>query len=37
VEAFVFSNLDFSVFRTIPLGHYRLEIRAESQNVLNHP
>jgi outer membrane receptor protein involved in Fe transport len=30
-------NLDFSVFRAIPFGHYRLEIRAESQNVLNHP
>ncbi|MGH9374319.1 MAG: hypothetical protein ACRD15_22615 [Vicinamibacterales bacterium] len=29
-------NLDFSVFRTIPFGHYRMEIRAESQNVLNH-
>ena len=29
-------NLDFSVFRTIPFGHYRVEIRAESQNVLNH-
>jgi len=29
-------NLDFSVFRAIPFGHYRLEIRAESQNVLNH-
>ena len=30
-------NLDFSVFRTIPFGHYRIEIRAESQNVFNHP
>ena len=30
-------NLDFSVFRTIPFGHYRMEIRAESQNVFNHP
>jgi hypothetical protein len=30
-------NLDFSVFRAIPFGHYRMEIRAESQNVLNHP
>jgi hypothetical protein len=30
-------NLDFSIFRTIPFSHYRLEIRAESQNVLNHP
>jgi hypothetical protein len=29
-------NLDFSVFRMIPFGQYRLEIRAESQNVLNH-
>ena len=29
-------NLDFSLFRTIPFGHYRLEIRAESQNVFNH-
>ncbi len=29
-------NLDFSVFRTIPFGHYRVEIRAESQNVFNH-
>ena len=29
-------NLDFSVFRSIPFGHYRLEFRAESQNVLNH-
>jgi outer membrane receptor protein involved in Fe transport len=29
-------NLDFSLFRTIPFGHYRMEIRAESQNVLNH-
>jgi len=25
------------VFRAIPFGNYRLEIRAESQNVLNHP
>jgi hypothetical protein len=30
-------NLDASIFRTIPFGHYRLELRAESQNVLNHP
>ena len=30
-------NLDFSLFRTIPFGHYRVEIRAESQNVFNHP
>ncbi len=29
-------NLDFSLFRTIAFGHYRMEIRAESQNVLNH-
>ena len=29
-------NLDFSLFRAIPFGHYRVEIRAESQNVLNH-
>ncbi len=29
-------NLDMSLFRTIPFGHYRLEIRAESQNVFNH-
>jgi hypothetical protein len=29
-------NLDFSIFRTIPMGNYRLEIRAESQNVMNH-
>jgi hypothetical protein len=29
-------NLDFSLFRTIPFGHYRVEIRAESQNVFNH-
>jgi outer membrane receptor protein involved in Fe transport len=29
-------NLDFSLFRTIPFGHYRAEIRAESQNVFNH-
>ena len=30
-------NLDASVFRTIPFGHYQLELRVESQNVLNHP
>ena len=30
-------NLDFSVFRAIVFGHYRMEFRAESQNVLNHP
>jgi TonB-dependent receptor-like protein len=29
-------NLDASVFRTIPFGHYKAEIRAESQNVFNH-
>ena len=29
-------NLDASLFRTIQFGHYRMEIRAESQNVLNH-
>jgi hypothetical protein len=29
-------NVDASLFRTIPFGHYRLEIRAESQNVFNH-
>jgi outer membrane receptor protein involved in Fe transport len=29
-------NLDASLFRTIQFGHYRLELRAESQNVLNH-
>jgi hypothetical protein len=29
-------NLDASLFRTIQFGHYRLEIRAESQNVFNH-
>ena len=30
-------NLDASIFRTIPFGHYHLELRVESQNVLNHP
>ena len=30
-------NLDASIFRTIPFGHYRVELRVESQNVLNHP
>ena len=30
-------NLDASLFRVIPFGHYRLEIRVESQNSLNHP
>jgi outer membrane receptor protein involved in Fe transport len=29
-------NLDFSVFRAIPFGRYRVELRAESQNVFNH-
>ena len=29
-------NLDASLFRTIPFGHYRAEIRVESQNVFNH-
>jgi hypothetical protein len=29
-------NVDMSLFRTIPFGHYRVEIRAESQNVFNH-
>jgi outer membrane receptor protein involved in Fe transport len=29
-------NVDMSLFRTIPFGHYRIEIRAESQNVFNH-
>jgi outer membrane receptor protein involved in Fe transport len=29
-------NLDFSVFRGFPIGKYRLEFRAESQNVFNH-
>ena len=29
-------NLDFSAFRTFTFSHYRLEFRAESQNVLNH-
>jgi hypothetical protein len=30
-------NLDFSVFRAVVFGHYRMEFRAESQNILNHP
>jgi outer membrane receptor protein involved in Fe transport len=30
-------NLDASIFRTIPFGHYRVELRVESQNVFNHP
>jgi outer membrane receptor protein involved in Fe transport len=29
-------NVDMSLFRTIPFGHYKIEIRAESQNVFNH-
>jgi hypothetical protein len=29
-------NLDFSVFRAIPFGRYRVEFRAEAANVLNH-
>ena len=29
-------NLDASVFRAIPFGRYNVQIRAESQNVLNH-
>jgi outer membrane receptor protein involved in Fe transport len=29
-------NLDFSVFRGFPIGRYRIEFRAESQNVFNH-
>jgi outer membrane receptor protein involved in Fe transport len=29
-------NLDFSVFRSFPIGPYRAEFRAESLNVLNH-
>ena len=29
-------NLDFSVFRAFPIGRYRAEFRAESQNVFNH-
>jgi hypothetical protein len=29
-------NVDMSLFRTIPFGRYRMEIRAESQNVFNH-
>ena len=29
-------NLDASLFRTIPIGRYRVELRAESQNVFNH-
>jgi outer membrane receptor protein involved in Fe transport len=29
-------NLDASLFRTIPFGHYKVELRVESQNVFNH-
>lgn len=29
-------NVDLSLFRTIPFGRYRMEIRAESQNVFKH-
>ncbi len=29
-------NLDFSAFRNIPVGRYRLELRAQATNVLNH-
>ena len=29
-------NLDFSLFRAVVFGHYRMEFRIESQNVLNH-
>jgi outer membrane receptor protein involved in Fe transport len=29
-------NLDFSVFRAIPISKYRLELRAEAANVFNH-
>jgi hypothetical protein len=29
-------NIDASLFRTIPFGRYKLELRVESQNVLNH-
>ncbi|WP_162271402.1 TonB-dependent receptor [Luteitalea pratensis] len=29
-------NLDFSLFKAIPVGRYRMEFRAESSNVLNH-
>ena len=30
-------NVDASLFRTIPFGHYKVELRVESQNMLNHP
>ncbi|MPY89382.1 MAG: hypothetical protein GEU99_15825 [Luteitalea sp.] len=29
-------NLDFSLFRAFTVGRYRMELRAESANVLNH-
>ncbi len=29
-------NLDFSAFRNIPIGRYRVELRAQASNVLNH-
>jgi hypothetical protein len=29
-------NLDMGLFRGFPLGHYRLEFRAQASNVLNH-
>jgi hypothetical protein len=29
-------NLDFSLFRAIPFGRYRVEFRAEASNVFNH-
>jgi hypothetical protein len=29
-------NLDASLFRTIPFGRYKVELRIESQNVFNH-
>jgi hypothetical protein len=29
-------NLDFSAFRNIPVGRYRVELRAQAANVLNH-
>ena len=29
-------NLDFSLFKAIPVGRYRMEFRAESTNVFNH-
>ncbi len=30
-------NLDASLFRTIPFDRFKIELRVESQNVLNHP